>query len=141
MNAAFDLSHRAFDLGVTRMTDHHDVAPLLAHLRNFDVDLGDERASGIEHDETAGIGIGAHRLGYAVRGKHDRGAGGNFVQLLDEHGAFRLEVVDDELVVDDFMAHVDRCAELRERLLDNGNRAVDAGAETTRIGQYDIHQS
>ena len=76
-----------------------------------------------------------------MRGKHHRGAGGNFVQLLDEHGAFRLEVVDDELVVDDFMAHVDRCAELCERLLDNGNRAVDAGAETTRIGQNDIHQS
>jgi hypothetical protein len=30
---------------------------------------------------------------------------------------------------------------LCERLLDNGNRAVDAGAETTRIGQNDIHQS
>ena len=52
-----------------------------------------------------------------------------------------LQVVDDELVVDDFVAHVDRRAELRERLLDDGDRAVDAGAEAAGIGEEDVHQS
>ena len=85
--------------------------------------------------EAARVGFGAHRLRHAVRGEHDRAAGRNLVELLDEHGAFRLQIVDDELVVHDFVAHVDRRAELRERLLDDGDGAVDAGAEAARIGE------
>ena len=75
-----------------------------------------------------------------MRGEHDRRAGGHFVELLDEHRALRLQVVDDEPVVDDLVAHVDRRAELRERLLDDRDRAVDAGAEAARIGEQDVHQ-
>ena len=48
---------------------------------------------------------------------------------------FALQVVDDEPVVHDLVAHVDRRAELRERLLDDRDRAVDAGAEAARIGE------
>ena len=66
--------------------------------------------------------------------------GGTSCELLDEHRAFRLQVVDDELVVDDLVAHVDRRAELRERLLDDRDRAVDAGAEAARVREDDVHQ-
>ena len=52
-----------------------------------------------------------------------------------------LQVVDDEPVVHDLVAHVDRRAELRERLLDDRDRAIDAGAEAARIGEQDLHVS
>ncbi len=139
MDAARGLAHRAFDFRVAGVADHHDVAALLAHPRDLDVHLGDQRACRVEHAEAACFGIGAHRLGDAVRGEHDRRAGRNLVQLLDEHRALVAQVVDDELVVDHFVAHVDRRAELHERLLDDRDRAVDAGAEAARIGENDVH--
>jgi len=37
--------------------------------------------------------------------------------------------------VDDFVAHVDRRAEFFQRALDDGDGAVDAGAETARVGE------
>ena len=122
------------------MADHHDLAAVLAHPRDFDMDFGDERARRVEHRETARLGLRAHRFGDAVRGEHDGAAARDLVQLLDEHRAFRLQVVDDEAVVDDLVAHVDRRAELRERLLDDRDRAVDAGAEAARIGEQHVHQ-
>jgi hypothetical protein len=62
---------------------------------------------------------------------------GHFGQFLDEYRALGLEVVDDEGVVHDFVAHVDRRAEFFQRALDDGDGAVDAGAEAARIGKQD----
>src|SRR5262249_26128446 len=56
-----------------------------------------------------------------------------------EHRAALLEVVDDEAVVHDFVAHVDRSAQRLDRALDDLDRAVDAGAESAGIGEYDFH--
>ena len=38
----------------------------------------------------------------------------------------------------DLVAHVDRRAELRERALDDLDRAIDAGAEAARLGEQDV---
>jgi hypothetical protein len=76
-----------------------------------------------------------------VRREHDRRASGHLVELLDKHRALALEVVDDEAVVHDLVAHVDRRTELGERLLDDGDRAVHAGAEAPRIGEHDVHHA
>src|SRR5207247_8401171 len=51
-----------------------------------------------------------------------------------------LQAVDDEPVVHDLVPHVDRRAELLERLLDDRDRAVDSGAEAAGIGEYDVHR-
>src|SRR5581483_1516541 len=45
------------------------------------------------------------------------------------------------LVVDDFMAHVDRRAVHGKRTLDDFDGAVDAGAEAAGIGKQDFHGS
>src|SRR6266545_7704402 len=74
-----------------------------------------------------------------MRAEHDDAARRNLRQLVDEDRAQAFEPVDDELVVHDLVAHVDRRAELLQRLLDDGDRAVDAGAEATRIGENDVH--
>jgi len=74
-----------------------------------------------------------------MRGEHDNASGRDFGELLDEHRALRPQVIDDEPVVHDLVPHVDRPAEFRECLFDDGDGAVDAGAEAARIGQEDFH--
>ena len=122
------------------VADHHDHATLVSHPRDLDMHLGDERARGVEHGEAARIGVGAHRPRDAMRREHDGASRRDLGELLDEDRALRLEVGDDELVVDDLVAHVDRRAELRERLFDDGDRAVDARAEAARIREQHVHQ-
>jgi hypothetical protein len=99
--------------------------------------LGHQRAGGIENVQAACLGLGTHRLRDAVGAENDGGAGGHFGEFLDEDRAFCLEVVDDEGVVDDFVADVDRRAELFQRAFDDGDGAVDAGAEAAGIGEKD----
>jgi hypothetical protein len=53
----------------------------------------------------------------------------NLVELVDEYRAQAAEPIDDELIVDDLMAHIDRRAEPLERELDDLDCAVDSGAE------------
>ena len=67
----------------------------------------------------------------------DRGAGRHLVKFFDEDRTLGLQVVDDEGVVHDFMAHIDRRAEFFQRAFDDGDGAVDAGAESARIGEKD----
>ena len=62
---------------------------------------------------------------------------GNLVELVDEHRAQLAQAIDDEAVVDDLVADIDRRAELLERQLDDLDRAVDAGAKSARRGDQD----
>ena len=78
-------------------------------------------------------------LGDAVRGEDHRLVGlRDFVELLDEDGALRLQAVDDVAVVDDLVADIDRRAEFLERQLDDLDGAVDAGAEAARRAEQDV---
>ena len=61
------------------------------------------------------------------------------VELVDEDRAACAQAVDNEAVVHDFMAHVDGCAEGFERAFDDLDRAIDAGTETTGVGEQDFH--
>src|SRR5262249_19023090 len=62
-------------------------------------------------------------------------------QLLDEHRALGLEVLDHVLVVHDLVAHVDRRPVFHQRALDDLDRAHHAGAETARLGQNHLHDN
>ena len=78
--------------------------------------------------------------GHAVRREDDRAAARNFVQFLDEDGALAAQVLDDVLVVHDLVSHIDGRAVQLQRTLDDLDRALDAGAETTGIGEQDFHR-
>ena len=71
----------------------------------------------------------------AVGAEDDQRALGNLGLLLDEDRAARGELLDDVLVVDDLLAHVDRRAVQLERVLDGLHGAVDAGAVAARGGE------
>ena len=81
--------------------------------------LRDQRAGRVEIVEPARLGFGGHRLGHAVGGEHHRHAVGHLVELVDEHRALGLQAVDDEAVVDDLVADIDRRAIALERQLDD----------------------
>src|SRR5471030_44723 len=138
IHALLRLAHRAFDFGMAVVADHDDFAALAAHLGHFDVDLGDQRASRIENAQAARFRLGPHRLRHSVRGKHQRIAGRYIVEVFDEDRALVAQVFHHIGVVDDFVAHINRRAELLQRALDDFDRAVDAGAESTRLGQQNF---
>ena len=69
----------------------------------------------------------------------DRAACGHFGQFLDEHGALGAQVVADELVVYNFVPHIDWRTEFFQRALDDGDGSFDTGTKATRIGEEDLH--
>ena len=98
----------------------------------LDMDLGDERAGGVEIVELAALGFGRHRFGHAMGREDHAGAVGRLVQLVDEDRAQLLQPLDDEAVVDDLVAHIDRRAIFLERQLDDADGPLDARAEAAR---------
>jgi hypothetical protein len=62
----------------------------------------------------------------------------HLVELVDEDRALLAERLDHEPVVDDLAAHVDRRLAHRQRQLDDVDRALDAGAKSTRPRQEDL---
>ncbi|MNC44449.1 hypothetical protein D3C75_933550 [compost metagenome] len=112
------------------------VAAVAGHLQ---VHLGDQRAGGVEHLEATARGLVAHRLGDTVGAEDDDDVVRHLVQLFDENRPARAQILDHELVVHHFMAHVDRRAEHFQGAIDDLDRAVDAGAEAAGVGEGDLH--
>jgi hypothetical protein len=127
----------AVDLLVALVADEHDRVAVAREAARLGVDLAHERAGGVDDVEIAGGGGRADGGGDAVGGEHERGAGRYLVDLLDEHRAAALEVGDDVGVVDDLLADVDARAVVLERLLDDLDRALDAGARGPRRRERD----
>ena len=138
VDATVRLPHRAVDLRMPGVADHDDLAALVAHLRDLDVDLRHQRARRVVHAESPRRCFRAHALRDPVRRKHDRRSLGNFFDFVDEHRALAFQVVDDEFVVHNLVAHVDRRAVLRQRALDDRDGPVDPGAEAAGIGEDDV---
>jgi len=141
VHAAVALANRALDLGMTGVSDHHDLASLLAHLRHLDVHLGNAGARRVEHVETAFRRCFAHGPRDAV-GAEDHGRSiGNLVERFDEYRTPGAQLGDDEAVVHQFVAYVDRRTEMRERLFYDRDRAIHTRAEAARIGKHDFHHA
>ncbi len=137
--AGRQLPHGAGHLGVPGVADEHDLAAALEVDLRLAVDLGHQRAGGVEVEEVALPRFLRHRLADAVGGEDHRLRGRrNFRQRLDEDGALRLQAIDDVAVVHDLVAHVDRRPEFLQRQLDDLDRPVDAGAEAARAAEQDV---
>src|SRR4051794_3733910 len=119
------------------MADEQDVVVVLDQPLRLTVNLGDERAGGVDVGEVAALGCGGHRFGDAMRRKYYGPVIGHLVEFVDENRTELAQAVDDVAVVDDFVPHIDGRSEPLERKLDDLDRAIDAGAETTRRGDQD----
>jgi len=131
------LAEGADHLGMAGVADEQDVAPFLSQPLGLAMDLRDERASRIDERQAALSRICRHRLGHAMSGKDYRPVVRNFVELVDEHGAHAAQPINDEAVVDDLMANVDRRAKPLQRELDDLDGAIDARAETAWCSDQD----
>ncbi len=140
MHAAVGLTHRAFDFRMTQMPDHHDLAPGGAHFCDFDVHLCHQGTRCIEHAQPALPCFALHTLGYAVGRENHDAARRNLIEIIDKHRAFGTKIVNDVLVMNNFMPDVNRCAVHRKRPLDDFDRAINAGTETTRLREDNFHR-
>ena len=131
------LAKRALDLLVALMAHQDDVVVFLREAHGLAVHLGHERAGRVDRGEVAGGGGLVDGRGDAVRGEDDAGALGHLVGLLDEDRAALGQRLDDELVVDDLLAHVDGRAVELEGLFDDVDGAVHSGAVSAGGGQED----
>ncbi len=133
------LAHGAFHFRVAGVADQHDLAAAAKMDFRLAVHLGDEWAGGVEVKEVPPGRGRRHRLGDAVGGENHRLPGlRNFVEVLHEDRALRLEAVDDIAIMDDLMPHVDRRAIFGERQLDDLDSPVHPGAEAARAAEEDL---
>src|SRR5205823_11458790 len=95
---------------VVGMADEEDGVALLGEAEDFEMNLGDQRAGGVDFGEIALFGLAPDFGGDAVGGVNDDGAGRGFGNFVDEGDAAALEVFDDVPVVDDFVKDVNRGA-------------------------------
>ena len=109
--------------------------PLAVVALGFAMHFADQRAGGVNIEKVPAFGFRRHRLGYAMRGEDDRNVVRHLIQFVDEHRANRLEVGDDKSIVNDFVAHVDRCAVFLDCLLNDLHCAINAGAKAAGFGQ------
>ena len=141
MHAAVHPAARALDLGVPLVADEDDLSSLALVLLRFLVNLGDEGTGGVDHRQLAFRRVVGDLLRDAMGAEDGDGAVGYLVDLVDEARAFRSQVIDDLLVVDDLVADVDRRAVDLERPLDDGDGALDAGAEPSGLSEDNFHRA
>jgi hypothetical protein len=132
------LAHRALDLLVAGVADHHDRVALGRELLRLDVHLGDEWTGGVDRPQLALLRVRVNGRGDPVGREDDGLALRDLGLLVDEHGAPLAQLLDHVLVVDDLLAHVDGRAVDVERALDGLDGPVDAGAVAARGGQQKL---
>ena len=135
MDAFGQLAHGAFDLGMAFVADHDELIAFAVQLGHFDVHLGHQRAGGIKHPKATPFGLVLDRFGHPVRTEHQGGTWGDVVQVFDEDGAPRAQVVDHMGVVHDFVAHINGRAKFAQGVLNDVNGPVHTGAKTPGFGQ------
>ncbi len=121
------------------VADQDQRAALRDILPALHVDLGDERAGGVEHIQAARLRVGFHRLRYTVRAENSDSAVRDFIELLDETRALAAQIVDNMPVVNDLMAHIDWRAMSFESAIDNLDRADHARTKAAGLSKDNTH--
>ena len=91
-------------------------------LQAKDLMLGDWVMWG--YTTASGVKVGGYKMQVAAIYQDD------LVDLVDKDDTFALEGIDHELIVYDFVAHIDRSTKLFESFLDHMYSTVHAGTET-----------
>jgi hypothetical protein len=123
---------------VAGVADEDHGAALVVIFFYFEMDLGDQRAGGVDNAQRAVLGAVPFAGRDAVRAEDDALAAGNLVEALDENRAFLLERLEHEAVVHYLMTYVERTAVGAQRAADSLDGAIDARAKAARLGQDDL---
>ena len=120
------------------VADEDDGAAFVVVLFDFEMDLGDERAGGVDNAQVAVLGAIPFAGRDAVGAEDDALAGGHLVEAFDENRAFLFQRLEHEAVVHDLMAHVERASVGAQRAADGLDGTIDAGAKAARLSQDDF---
>ena len=101
------------------------------------MDLGDQRAGGIDRAQAPLGGFLAHLRGHPVGGEDHHRALGNLAGLVHEDRAALLKGADHVGVMDDLLTYVDGRAEALQHFFDGLHCPVDARAVATGLGEQD----
>src|SRR5437667_2762830 len=114
------------------MTAEDDGALFAGKLQRLEVHLGDERTSGVNYFQLAGLGFVADRRRNAVGAKNEHRTMGNFLDGFDKNRTAPAQLLHNIRVMDNLVVHVDRRAISFQRQLDDIDCAHNARAETSR---------
>jgi len=120
------------------VADEDQRITFFGELNCFDVDLGDEGARSVDDAKAAVFAGLADFGGNAVGAVDDALAGGDFVHGVDENGAFALELLYHEAVVDDLFTDIDGRAEGLKGDSNDIDGADHAGAEAAGLQQEQV---
>src|SRR5579862_4211031 len=129
------LAQSALNFIVIAMANKHQRIALLRELDCFDVNLGDERAGGVNHFEIALFRLVAHCRRNPMCTVDDAHSRRNLVDVVDENCALFGQLVDDKAIVDNLLANIDGSAKGFEGDLYHVNSADYARAEAARLEQ------
>src|SRR5260370_7841124 len=99
------------------------------------MNLGDQRTSGVDHIQTALSSLAAHLGRDTVRAEDGTRTRRHLVQLFDKHGAGGAQFLNDVLVVDNFLADVNRRTIEVQSNLDHIDSPDDTGPKATGLAQ------
>ena len=137
--AGGQLAHGADHFRVAGMADQHDLAAAPVMDLGLAMDLGDQRAGGVEGEEIARLASSGTDFG-TPWAENTTGApvSGISSSSSTKIAPFGLQAVDHIAVVDDLVADIDRRAVQRQRPLDDLDGPDHAGAEPARRAQQDF---
>src|SRR6185369_13994744 len=107
--------HRADHLVVPLVADEDDRVPLARETYGLGVDLGDQRAGGIDGAKIAFGGMLPDDRGDTVSAIENGAASGDFGDVVDEDDAAGAEALDNRPVMNDLVINVERAAEECQR--------------------------
>ena len=73
-----------------------------------------------------------------MRTEHQSGTDWHVGQIFDKYGTFLAQVINDKLIVDDFVAHINWPTVLLQRALDDFDGTINAGAKATGVCKQDF---
>src|SRR5207248_2443354 len=100
---------------------------------DFDVDLCDQWACGINHAQMTSLRLFSNFGRHAVRAEYGDSAIRHFVKTLNEHRAFRRELLHHESIVDDLFPYVYRPPQSLKRDSDDIDSANNARTKSPRL--------
>ncbi len=131
----------AFHLLVALVPDQDHRVAVGGELAGLDVNLGDQRAGGVDRPQLPGGGVPVHRRSHPVGREDDHLALRHLGLLLDEDRPALAQLLDHVLVVDDLLADVDRRAVDLQGSFDRLHGAIDPGAVTARRREQDLSRT
>lgn len=124
--------HGADRFLVAFVTDVDDLVALAGSDLDLVVDLGNERADGVDDIAPSGFCRGNDLGRRSMGAQHDRAPAGNFVDVIDEDHAMSPKAVDNELVVHDFVIAVHGGVESSNHPGQSLDRHLDASTKAAR---------